>query len=163
VSCSSTVHLSGEARSPNKPEYLARRVPEQPRAGYAITIDNGVTLTPSRLQRGVAEVNTFIAKIVAWINAGYPEGVPGPDRVPLLALLNRRLSDDEVKAVAQGLIERGEFDHVDIGVLITQTTDELPLPVDVERVRERLAAKGWPLDDPRDGEPDATDRGEESA
>ena len=38
----------------------------------------------------------FIAKIVAWITAGYPEGVPGPDRVPLLALLKRRLTDDEV-------------------------------------------------------------------
>ncbi|MGH3637414.1 MAG: DUF3349 domain-containing protein, partial [Mycobacterium sp.] len=81
---------------------------------------------------------------------GYPEGVPGPDRVPLMSLLNRRLSNDEVKAVAGELINRGEFDHVDIGVLITQTTDELPRPEDVERVRERLAARGWPLDDPRE-------------
>ena len=71
-------------------------------------------------------VNGFLSKIVAWLNAGYPEGVPGPDRVPLLALLKRRLTDDEVKAVARILIDRGEFDHVDIGVLITQITDELP-------------------------------------
>lgn len=97
-------------------------------------------------------MNAFLSKIVAWLNAGYPEGVPGPDRVPLLALLKRRLTDDEVKAVAQDLIDRGEFDHVDIGVLITQITDELPAPEDVERVRTRLAAKGWPLDDPRDAE-----------
>jgi hypothetical protein len=95
-------------------------------------------------------VNGFLAKIVAWVNAGYPEGVPGPDRVPLLALLTPRLSNDEVKTVAQGLIDMGEFDHVDIGVLITQLTDELPTPDDIERVRARLAAKGWPLDDPRD-------------
>ena len=73
-------------------------------------------------------MNGFLTKIVAWLNAGYPEGVPGPDRVPLLALLKRRLTDDEVKAVAQDLIDRGEFDHVDIGVLITQITDELPTP-----------------------------------
>ncbi|MCW2688632.1 MAG: hypothetical protein JWR37_3522 [Mycobacterium sp.] len=97
-------------------------------------------------------MNGFLGKIVAWLNAGYPEGVPGPDRVPLLALLTRRLSNDEVKAVAQDLVDRGEFDHVDIGVLITQITDQLPSPEDVERVRERLAAKGWPLDDPRDSE-----------
>jgi hypothetical protein len=97
-------------------------------------------------------VTKFLAKIVAWINAGYPEGVPGPDRVPLFALLKRRLSDDDVIAVAKGLMERGEFDHVDIGVLITETTDELPLPDDVERVRARLSATGWPLDDPRDTE-----------
>jgi hypothetical protein len=97
-------------------------------------------------------VTKFLTKIVAWINAGYPEGVPGPDRVPLFALLKRRLSDDEVKAVAKDLIDRGEFDHVDIGVLITEMTDELPIPDDIERVRARLAAKGWPLDDPRDTE-----------
>ncbi|MDP9166004.1 MAG: DUF3349 domain-containing protein [Actinomycetota bacterium] len=95
-------------------------------------------------------MNAFLAKIAAWITAGYPEGVPGPDRVPLLALLNRRLSNDEVAAVAQDLTDRGEFDHIDIGVLITEMTDELPRPEDVERVRERLATKGWPLDDPRD-------------
>jgi hypothetical protein len=97
-------------------------------------------------------VTKFLAKIVAWITAGYPEGVPGSDRVPLFALLQRRLSDDEVKAVAKDLMDRGEFDKVDIGVLITEMTDELPTPDDIERVRERLAAKGWPLDDPRDTE-----------
>jgi hypothetical protein len=94
----------------------------------------------------------FLAKIVAWITAGYPEGVPGPDRVPLFALLKRRLTDDEVKAVVMDLRDRGEFDDADIGVLITQITDALPTPEDVERVRERLAVKGWPLDDPRDTE-----------
>ena len=97
-------------------------------------------------------MNNFLAKIVAWITAGYPEGVPGPDRVPLFALMRQRLTDDEVKAVTRELTNRGEFDHVDIGVLITQLTDELPTPADVERVRARLAAKGWPLDDPRDAE-----------
>ena len=100
-------------------------------------------------------MNTFLAKIVAWLNAGYPEGVPGPDRVPLMALLTRRLSGEEVKAVAQDLMDSGEFDHIDIGVLITQTTDELPRVEDVERVRERLATKGWPLDDPREDEESA--------
>ena len=97
-------------------------------------------------------MNGFLAKIVEWLNAGYPEGVPGPDRVPLLALLKRRLTDDEVKTVGENLINRGEFNQVDIGVLITQITDELPSPEDVERVRAHLAAHGWPLDDPRDTE-----------
>ena|ERR1700754_4713471 len=94
----------------------------------------------------------FLTRIVAWITSSYPEGVPGPDQVPLFALLQRRLTDDEVKLVAQELINRGEFDHVDIGVLITQLIDELPTEEDIERVRARLAATGWPLDDPRDVE-----------
>ena len=97
-------------------------------------------------------MNNFLAKIVAWITAGYPEGVPGPDRVPLFALMRQRLTDDEVKAVTRELMDRGEFDQVDIGVQITQLTAELPAPADIERVRARLAAKGWPLDDPRDAE-----------
>jgi hypothetical protein len=97
-------------------------------------------------------VNRFLTSVVAWLRAGYPEGIPPTDYVPVLALLSRRLSNDEVKVVTRELIARGDFDHVDIGVLITQITDELPAPNDVERVRERLAAKGWPLEDARDGE-----------
>lgn len=96
----------------------------------------------------------FLVKIVAWITAGYPEGVPGPDRVPLFALLKRRLTDDEVKAVAQELKYAGQIEDADIGVLITQVTDALPTPEDVERVRQRLVVRGWPLDDPRDPEDD---------
>jgi hypothetical protein len=97
-------------------------------------------------------VNRFLTSIVAWLRAGYPEGIPPTDYFPVLALLSRRLSHDEVKAVARGLMQRDGFDEIDIGVLITQMTDHLPSPDDIERVRERLAAKGWPLDDARDGE-----------
>jgi hypothetical protein len=97
-------------------------------------------------------VNRFLNSVVAWLRAGYPEGIPATDYFPVLALLSRRLSNDEVKLVARELIDRGDFDHVDIGVLITRLTDELPAPEDVERIRERLAAKGWPLEDARDGE-----------
>ncbi|MBO0864327.1 MAG: DUF3349 domain-containing protein, partial [Mycobacterium sp.] len=95
-------------------------------------------------------MNRFLSSIVAWLRAGYPEGIPPTDYFPLVALLSRRLTDDEVKAVASELMERGDFDQIDIGVLITQITDELPSPEDVERVRERLAANGWPLDDVRE-------------
>jgi hypothetical protein len=92
----------------------------------------------------------FLSKIINWLHAGYPEGIPPTDYFAVLALLSRRLSDDEVKAVAKELMQRGDFDDVDISVAISQITDEMPKPEDVERVRARLAAKGWPLDDPRD-------------
>jgi len=97
-------------------------------------------------------VNRFLNSVVAWLRAGYPEGIPPTDYFPVLALLSRRLGNDDIKAVAHELLQRGDFDDVDIAVMITQLTDELPSPEDVERVRERLAAKGWPLDDARDGE-----------
>jgi Protein of unknown function (DUF3349) len=95
-------------------------------------------------------VNRFLTSIVSWLRAGYPEGIPPTDSFAVLALLARRLSKDDVKVVANELMRRGEFDHIDIGVVITQFTDELPSPADIDRVRTRLAAKGWPLDDARD-------------
>jgi hypothetical protein len=97
-------------------------------------------------------VNRFLTTIVDWLRAGYPEGIPPTDYFPVLALLTRRLSNDEVKAVAHELMQQDNADDIDIGVLITQMTDELPKPDDIERVRSRLAAKGWPLDDARNGE-----------
>jgi Protein of unknown function (DUF3349) len=97
-------------------------------------------------------VNRFLTSIVDWLRAGYPEGIPPTDYFPVLALLTRRLSNDEVKLVAREVMQQGDFDETDIGVLITQITDQLPSPQDVERVRERLAGKGWPLDDARDEE-----------
>ena len=95
-------------------------------------------------------MNRFLNSVISWLRAGYPEGIPPTDTFALLALLTRRLSNDEVKLVAQELIQRNQFDKIDIGVLISKLTDELPSEEDVERVRARLAANGWPLDDERD-------------
>ncbi|HVK34801.1 MAG TPA: DUF3349 domain-containing protein [Microlunatus sp.] len=93
----------------------------------------------------------FLGSIVSWLRAGYPEGVPETDYIPLIAVLARRLSNDEVRAVAQELIDSGELpvDNIDIGTMITRVTDELPREADVNRVRDRLAAHGWPLAEPR--------------
>jgi hypothetical protein len=86
------------------------------------------------------------ARFVAFIRAGYPHGVPQIDYIPLLALLRRRLSDDEVAEVAAQLAARGEIaiDDADIGAAITRITDELPSSADLERVQRRLDAIGWP-------------------
>ncbi|WAJ46004.1 DUF3349 domain-containing protein [Mycobacterium sp. Aquia_216] len=99
-------------------------------------------------------MNRFLTSVVSWLRAGYPEGIPPTDTFALLALLANRLSNDEVKLVANALMERGDFDKIDIGVLISKLTDELPSETDIERVRDRLAAQGWPLDDPHDDERD---------
>lgn len=93
----------------------------------------------------------FLAAILAWLRAGYPEGVPETDYVPLFALLSRRLSSEEVHEVAKTIIhapDGGPVDDADIGVAITKITNELPSQEDVARVRSRLAAAGWPLADP---------------
>lgn len=106
----------------------------------------------------------FLTSILGWLRAGYPNGVPEQDYVPLIALLRRRLSDDEVRAVTDALAAQptSAIDPVDIGVLITKVTDEMPLESDIARVRAHLAAGGWPLADPWEGRrperPDSMDR-----
>lgn len=104
-------------------------------------------------------MNRFLTSVVSWLRAGYPEGIPPTDTFALLALLANRLTNDEVKLVANALMERGDFDNIDIGVMISKLTNELPSEEDVERVRVRLAAQGWPLDDPHDDEEDELDAG----
>ena len=93
----------------------------------------------------------WVTAVVGWLKAGYPNGVPEADYVPLLAVLTRRLSSDEVLVVARELMRNGELpvDDIDIGTMITKVSDELPREEDVARVRTRLALGGWPLADPR--------------
>ena len=90
-----------------------------------------------------------VAKIVGFLRAGYPHGVPARDYVPLLALLRRRLSDEEVVAVASKLGAEGDLpvEATDIRVAITKITDEMPSLEDIDRVKRRLQAAGWPVTD----------------
>ena len=94
----------------------------------------------------------LLTRIVAFLRAGYPEGVPTNDYIPLLALLRRRLSDDEVIAVATELVSTGQtpVKGTDVRVAITKLTDDMPSPEDTERVKRRLVAAGWPVTDPLD-------------
>lgn len=91
---------------------------------------------------------SLVGRFVAFIRVGYPHGVPQTDYIPLLALLRRRLSDEEVAAVARDLAARGELnvDIADIGAAIMRITDALPSAADRERVQRRLEATGWPGD-----------------
>lgn len=98
----------------------------------------------------------FLAAMVAWLRAGYPDGVPEQDYQPLFALLRRQLSDEEVKAVAKQLIRGARkvgddtaISRVDLGVLISKYINGVPAHADLQRVQARLEKKGWPLQDAR--------------
>lgn len=97
-------------------------------------------------------IGNWVSSVAGWLRAGYPEGVPETDYVPLLAVLARRLSPEEVAGVAAELTRQGQLpiDNVDIGTVITKVTAELPREEDVSRVRSRLAEAGWPLAAPAD-------------
>ncbi|MEU7765925.1 DUF3349 domain-containing protein [Nocardia sp. NPDC049190] len=88
----------------------------------------------------------FLNAIIEWLRAGYPDGVPESDYIPLLALLRRRLSDQEVARIATELAGSGDLhtDKIDIQVMITRITNSLPSEADVTRVRTRLETHAWP-------------------
>ena len=91
-------------------------------------------------------VPDVLKSIVGWLRAGYPEGVPEVDYIPLFALLASQLTDADVQAIADELASSGDLASADaIHKAITAATDSKPLEVDVGRVRARLAAGGWPL------------------
>ena len=94
-------------------------------------------------------LNTRLAGVLDWLRDGYPAGVPPKDYIPLLALLRRRLTEDEVRDLAGEIAAVGGDDGTaEIGVRITKLTDALPTPEDIARVEERLASHhDWPLDD----------------
>jgi hypothetical protein len=92
-------------------------------------------------------------RVLDWLRAGYPAGVPKQDYVALLGLLRRKLTDVEVHQIAGELValaRQGEdVTTADVERLINQATLDSPAAGDVARVSSHLAAGGWPLaDDP---------------
>jgi len=89
--------------------------------------------------------------ILQWLRAGYPEGVPGPDRVPLLALLRSTpLTEDQVKEIVRNLTDGdagadGDISRDEIAEFISDVTHHDAGPENIQRVAAHLAAAGWPL------------------
>jgi hypothetical protein len=100
----------------------------------------------------VSDVRTnFLVRTVEWLRAGYPTGVPRQDYVALLGLLRRKLTETEVKQIAQELVslaEQGEdITTADVEKLINDATLDAASEQDIARVSAHLAAGGWPLAD----------------
>jgi len=91
----------------------------------------------------------FLSSIVGWLRAGYPEGVPDVDYMPLFALLGSQLTDTEVSEIADVLASESDPDSAAaIRKAIGNVTNEQVRDSDVARVRARLAGGGWPLAKP---------------
>ena len=97
--------------------------------------------------------STFLVRALEWLRAGYPAGVPRQDYVALLGLLRRKLTDQEVRDIAQDLadiaqaseqpITRGDIERMITDAVLQEASDQ-----DVNRVSAHLAAGGWPLAGP---------------
>ena len=97
----------------------------------------------------IEQHQTFLENVLDWLHKGYPEGIPRKDYYPLLALLKRSLSEDEVVQAAQTILRETDFDTPVTADQIRQAISAViakePNPDEVNQVASRLASVGWPL------------------
>jgi len=92
----------------------------------------------------------FSSNVLDWLHEGYPAGVPPKDYFPLLALLLRSLSEDEVVAAAATVLKQSDGDTPVTAEQIREAIREViakdPNPEEINQVAGRLASVGWPLE-----------------
>jgi hypothetical protein len=96
----------------------------------------------------MTENRTVLDNVLGWLHEGYPEGVPPKDYFPLLALLKRSLTEDEVVKAVQSVLKSTEADTVtedDIRTAVQAVIEKEPNPEEIHQVAARLASVGWPL------------------
>lgn len=91
--------------------------------------------------------------VLEWLHEGYPHGVPPKDYFPLLALLLRSLSEDDVVKAAATVLKDSDFDtpvtEEQVREAVRQVTEKEPNPEEINQVAGRLASVGWPLENRR--------------
>lgn len=91
----------------------------------------------------------FFESVLTWLHKGYPEGVPPKDYIPVLALLKRSLSEEDVVKAAQAVLKQADSDSAvtdqQIAEAIRKVTEQQPNPEEMHQVASRLASVGWPL------------------
>jgi len=97
----------------------------------------------------MTEQQSFMESVLSWLHQGYPDGVPPKDYFPLLALLKRSLSEEQVVKAAQTVLRDGHSEDsvtpAQIQDAIRTVTEKEPNPEEIQQVASRLASVGWPL------------------
>jgi hypothetical protein len=96
----------------------------------------------------MTENHSVLDNVLGWLHEGYPEGVPQKDYFPLLALLKRSLTEEEVVKAAQSVLKASDSDSVtedEIRDAVHAVIEKEPNPEEIHQVASRLASVGWPL------------------
>ncbi len=85
-----------------------------------------------------------IERIVNWLKGGYPQGIPEADYVPLLAVLRRRLGQDEIDELAERIVSAGLIPagRLELGAEFLRVTNELPSEAELQRISDKLNESG---------------------
>ena len=86
----------------------------------------------------------LVRRVLSWLRAGYPDGVPQTDHVALMGVLHRTLSDAEVRAIADRLASEdvGMLSREQVADCIERRAHEKATEADIDRVSARLVAAG---------------------
>lgn len=111
----------------------------------------------------------IVSRVIDWLGAGYPEDIPVQDRSAVMAILRRRLTDEQLEEVIRRLMAsraaRGEEYVSDqrINEYIRKVVDNVPQPQEIDRVARILGAHGLLISkthfSPEDGISDEDERG----
>lgn len=103
----------------------------------------------------IEATSNLAGRILTWLRAGYPEGIPQGDYVALFGLLHRTLTETEVADFARQLMEAADdpstpITRSEIEAVISQNVRQEACDEDIRRVAGHLAQGGWPLAAPLD-------------
>lgn len=89
-----------------------------------------------------------LQRILNWLHAGYPQGIPQQDYYPLLAFLARGLTADEVVRVVDALQDDNDDPRYqptsdEVRAAIETVTTSPVLERDVKRIEETFRNLGW--------------------
>lgn len=95
---------------------------------------------------------SLLRRILDWLTAGYPSGVPPTERYALIALLKRTLTDEDIQQIITRLTAENSAALADsvitdeeIREMTARVLEQPPSDEDINKVSARLAAAGWPL------------------
>ncbi|MCW2527166.1 MAG: hypothetical protein JWM76_2026 [Pseudonocardiales bacterium] len=92
-----------------------------------------------------------VTKVLNWLKAGYPEGIPKRDFPSVLMVLHRNLTDAEIESIADNLALESisnDSEPVTAGhirAMVRGHAFQTATPEDLRRVSAVLAQGGWPL------------------
>jgi hypothetical protein len=91
-----------------------------------------------------------VRSVLEWLRGAYPTSIPDKDHFALLAVLRRRLTEEEIDEVVALSIERAHespdrhINHDRVRTLLARKVREEPSDEDMTRVSQCLEHGGWP-------------------
>lgn len=98
-------------------------------------------------------MSSSVSRVLEWLKAGYPEGIPPRDYPPVLGVLRRALTESDIEAIADELAMRSVSNGAEpvtadqVRRMVREHAFQACTPDDIARVSALLARGGWPLDD----------------